>query len=119
MSVFLAKKIEKFPKLFSAISSAKIAYPAALVLNLLDGLSTWMCLVFSGRMEIEGNPLLGFAFRRFGLGAGLLVGKVFLISILIVLFLRIVSSHTKIAFILFFFFLCVNNFVSLVFIGLS
>lgn len=117
-SMFLAGRIEKFlPKLFSVVSAAKVMWPLALGLNLLDVFSTWLCLAHSGRTDTEGNPLFRFIFEQFGVGMGLFVGKVFFVSIFIILFLKIASLRTRLVFLLFFFTWCVNNFAGFLLAG--
>lgn len=108
-----------FPKLFSVISSARVAWPAVFCLNLLDGLSTWLFLVRGEKTNmavIEGNPLVRFTLEHMGNGAGLIVYKVFFCTILIILAFREFQPHERVVIVFFWFLLCVNNLVNLILI---
>ncbi len=119
VSMLLTNGIRRFfPRSFSVISSAKVILPMALGLNLLDGLSTWLCLTRGGKIDMEGNSFLRLFFEQFGVGTSLLVGKVFLFSIAIVFLLRVISlRHLRVALVLFLFLLCLSNLTTFFLMG--
>ena len=120
--MFLVDGIKRFlPRLFSALSHEKVILPAALGLNLLDGLSTWLCLKRSGMIGTESNPMLAFFLKQFGIGMGLFVGKIFFGSIIIIFFLKkaknVNAQRWKVIFIFALLLLCINNFMGFIFAG--